>query len=111
MTALARFILKAPGAYRVSLFQPQNDEGSEFGQGMSIPPIIVNVNLDSGALSRTGQNRGRGILLDETATVCIGCEGFNPVVIAPETDGTVREAYRAENTNRFWTWLADHHAT
>ena len=87
-------------AYRVSLFQPQNDEGSEFGQGMPIPPIIVNVKLDSGAQSCTGPNCGPGIIPEETATVCIGCEGFNPVVIAPDTDGTVREAYHAENIDR-----------
>lgn len=41
-----------------------------------------------------------GIISEETATVCIGCEGFNPVVIAPDTDGTVREAYHAENIDR-----------
>lgn len=92
--------LRPPGAYRVSLFQPQNDEGSEFGQGMPIPPIIVNVKLESGAPSCIGPNCGPGIIPKETATVCIGCEGFNPVVIAPDTDGTVREAYHAENIDR-----------
>ena len=28
------------------------------------------------------------------------CEGFNPVVITPETGGTVREVYNAENIDR-----------
>jgi len=33
-------------------------------------------------------------------TVCIGCEGFNPIEIVPASDGAVREAYRAEDIDR-----------
>ena len=77
---------------------------------MPITPIIVNVKLESDAPSCIGPNCCPGIVPEDTAIVCIGCEGFNPVVIAPETDGTVREAYHAENIDRLYIWLADHRA-
>ena len=87
-------------AYRVPLFKPRKEEGKEFGEGIPVPPVIVTVKLDSGEPSCVGVTCGPGVVPDEVATVCIGCEGFNPVVIAPESDSTVREAYRAENIDR-----------
>ena len=87
-------------AYRVPLFRPQNDEGKEFGEGVPIPPIIVTVKLNSGEPSCVGPDCGPGVIPNEIVTVCIGCEGFDPVEISPATDGAVREAYRAENIDR-----------
>lgn len=87
-------------AYRVPLFRPREDQGTEFGEGVPIPPIIVTVKLDSGEPSCTGPDCGPGVIPNEVVTVCIGCEGFDPVEIAPISDGTVREAYRAENIDR-----------
>ena len=87
-------------AYRVPLFRPQKDEGKEFGEGVPIPPIIVTVKLNSGEPSCVGPDCGPGVIPNEIVTVCIGCEGFDPVEIAPASDGAVREAYRAENIDR-----------
>ena len=87
-------------SYRVPLFRPENDEGKEFGEGVPIPPIIVTVKLNSGEPSCTGTDCGDGDIPNEIVTVCIGCEGFNPIEIVPASDGTVREAYRAEDIDR-----------
>ncbi|MEL0259039.1 MAG: PilC/PilY family type IV pilus protein [Halieaceae bacterium] len=87
-------------SYQVPLFRPQNVEGVEFGQGVPIPPIIVTVKLDSGEPSCTGPQCGEGEIPNEIVTVCIGCEGFDPIEITPATNGAVREAYRAENIDR-----------
>ena len=70
-------------AYRVPLFRPENDEGREFGEGVPIPPIIVTVKLNSGEPSCTGPDCGPGEIPNEIVTVCIGCEGFDPVEICP----------------------------
>ena len=87
-------------SYRVPLFRPENDEGKEFGEGVPIPPIIVTVKLNSGEPSCKGTDCGEGEIPNEIVTVCIGCEGFNPIEIVPASDGTVREAYRAEDIDR-----------
>lgn len=86
--------------YRVPLFRPENDEGREFGEGVPIPPIIVTVKLNSGEPSCTGPDCGPGEIPNEIVTVCIGCEGFDPVEIVPAADSAVREAYRAEDIDR-----------
>ena len=87
-------------SYRVPLFRPENDEGKEFGEGVPIPPIIVTVKLNSGEPSCRGNDCGEGEIPNEIVTVCIGCEGFNPIEIVPASDGAVREAYRAEDIDR-----------
>ena len=87
-------------AYRVPLFRPVKDEGKEFGEGVPIPPIIVTVKLDSGEPSCEGDACGPGEIPSEIVTVCIGCEGFDPVEIIPASNNTVREAYRAEDIDR-----------
>jgi hypothetical protein len=87
-------------SYRVPLFRPENDEGKEFGEGVPIPPIIVTVKLNSGEPSCSGTDCGEGEIPNEIVTVCIGCEGFNPIEIVPASDGAVREAYRAEDIDR-----------
>jgi len=87
-------------SYRVPLFRPEKDEGKEFGEGVPIPPIIVTVKLNSGEPSCTGTDCGEGEIPNEILTVCIGCEGFNPIEIVPASDGAVREAYRAEDIDR-----------
>ncbi len=87
-------------AYRVPLFRPVKDEGKEFGEGVPIPPIIVTVKLDSGEPSCQGDACGPGEIPNEIVTVCIGCEGFDPIEIIPASNNTVREAYRAEDIDR-----------
>jgi len=87
-------------AYRVPLFRPVKDTGKEFGEGVPIPPIIVTVKLNSGEPSCEGPDCGPGEIPNEIVTVCIGCEGFDPIEIVPASNNTVREAYRAENIDR-----------
>ena len=87
-------------AYRVPLFRPVKDEGKEFGEGVPIPPIIVTVKLDSGEPSCQGDACGPGEIPNEIVTVCIGCEGFDPIEIIPASNNAVREAYRAEDIDR-----------
>ena len=87
-------------AYRVPLFRPVKDTGKEFGEGVPIPPIIVTVKLNSGEPSCEGPDCGPGEIPNEVVTVCIGCEGFDPIEIVPASNNTVREAYRAENIDR-----------
>ena len=67
---------------------------------MPIPPIIVTVKLNSGEPSCEGPDCGPGEIPNEIVTVCIGCEGFDPIEIVPASNNTVREAYRAENIDR-----------
>ncbi len=87
-------------AYGIPLFDPVDDRGTVFGQGIPIPPIIVTVDLDSGDPSCTGDGCGSGEIPDEVVTVCIGCQGFDPVEITPQTDGQLSEAFRVENVDR-----------
>lgn len=87
-------------AYRVPLFRPVKDTGKEYGEGVPIPPIIVTVKLNSGEPSCEGDDCGPGEIPNEVVTVCIGCEGFDPIEIVPASNNTVREAYRAENIDR-----------
>ena len=87
-------------AYRVPLFRPVKDTGKEYGEGVPIPPIIVTVKLNSGEPSCEGDDCGPGEIPNEVVTVCIGCEGFDPIEIVPASSNTVREAYRAENIDR-----------
>ena len=87
-------------AYRVPLFRPVKDTGKEYGEGVPIPPIIVTVKLNSGEPSCDGDDCGPGEIPNEVVTVCIGCEGFDPIEIVPASNNTVREAYRAENIDR-----------
>lgn len=87
-------------AYRVPLFRPEKDDGKEFGEGVPIPPIIVTVKLNSGEPSCVGAACGPGEITNEIVTVCIGCEGFDPVEITPVVDSTLREAYRVEDIDR-----------
>ena len=87
-------------SYQIPLFRPEAAQGREYGQGVPIPPIIVTVKLDSGEPSCQGPQCGEGEIPDEIVTVCIGCEGFDPVEIIPASNGAVREAYRAEDIDR-----------
>ena len=87
-------------SYQVPLFRPQKEEGKEFGEGVPIPPTIVTVKLNSAEPSCSVSDCGEGEIPNEIVTVCIGCEGFNPIQIVPASDGTVREAYRAEDVDR-----------
>ena len=84
----------------MSLFRPEKDDGKEFGEGVPIPPIIVTVKLNSGEPSCVGADCGQGEIPNEIVTVCIGCEGFDPVEITPVVDSTLREAYRVEDIDR-----------
>ena len=83
--------------YRIPLFAPMFDAGDDIeGGGIPIPPIIATVELDEDA-SCVGdecdeENRDSSVI-----TVCIGCEGFDPLLVEPLDDGSLREVYRAEN--------------
>ena len=87
-------------SYGIPLFDPVYDDGVVFGQGIPIPPIIETVDLDSEDASCTGDDCGPGVIPDEVVTVCIGCKGFDPVLISPQTDGKINEAFRVENVDR-----------
>jgi type IV pilus assembly protein PilY1 len=87
-------------AYGIPLFDPVDDTGAVFGQGIPIPPIIVTVDLDSGDPSCTGDGCGSGETPDEVVTVCIGCRGFEPVEITPQINGQLSEAFKVENVDR-----------
>ena len=87
-------------SYGIPLFDPVYDDGTIFGQGIPIPPIIVTVDLDSGDASCTGDDCGPGEIPDEVVTICIGCQGFDPLEINPQTDGQINEAFRVENVDR-----------
>ena len=87
--------------YAVPLFQPSYDSGRDIdAPGLPIPPIIATVLLDPEA-SRGGDECEVSATEDcadeNTVTVCIGCEGFNPLEVLPDPDASIREAYRAEN--------------
>ena len=86
-------------SYTVNLFKPEPTEGKEFGEGVPIPPIIVEVDLNSAPPSCVGEC-GPGVLPDETVRVCIGCEGFNPIPVDADVDAPVGEAYTAEDIDR-----------
>ena len=83
-------------AYRIPLFAPEYDDGEEYGQGIPIPPIIVTVDLDSNEPSCTS-DCGEGEITEDVVTVCIGCEGFDPIEIEPVISDGMTEAFRVEN--------------
>ena len=87
-------------AYQIPLFSPRKPEGKTFGQGIPIPPVIATVRLNTGGAACSGSYCGEGEAPNEIVTVCIGCEGFNPVEIAPDVSDAVREAYQAEDIDR-----------
>lgn len=86
--------------YPVNLFRPEFTEGEESGQGVPIPPIIVEVKLDSAPPPCIGEC-GPGTLPPKTVRVCIGCKGFDPLKVGADVDAPVGEAYTAEDIDRF----------
>ena len=87
-------------SYRVDLFSPQGLQEDEIdGGGIPIPPIVATVE-DIPIVSCVGDTCS--LTLDDPVdkTVCIGCEGFDPVDVTPTTSGMVSEAYRVENIDK-----------
>jgi len=82
------------------LFTGKLRKKSEFGSGMPIPPIIFTVKLDSSSPSCEGDGCGPGEVADEVLTLCIGCEGFDPLELWPNPDDSVREDFQAEDIDR-----------
>ena len=87
-------------AYALDLFTGKLRKKSEFGSGMPIPPIIFTVKLDSSSPSCEGDGCGPGEVADEVLTLCIGCEGFEPLELWPNPDDSVREDFQAEDIDR-----------
>ena len=85
-------------AYSIPLFRPElsADDGNVFGVGIPIPPIIVTVDLSSGN-SACPNGCGEGEITDDVVTICIGCQGFDPVIINVQADPIKTEVYRVEN--------------
>jgi type IV pilus assembly protein PilY1 len=86
-------------AYRVPLFAPRAVEGTAFGEGIPIPPIIVTVRL-SDADETCEENCGPGRITDDVVSVIIGLEGFEVLDITPSPLSKVREAFRVENVDK-----------
>ncbi|MDB4299615.1 PilC/PilY family type IV pilus protein [bacterium] len=87
-------------AYSIPLFTPEvsDDDGVDFGQGIPIPPIIVTVDLSSGDVTCPNVDGcGEGEITADIVTICIGCEGFDPIIVEPVLDATRKESFRVEN--------------
>ena len=70
----------------------------DFGQGIPIPPIIVTVDLASGDVTCPNVDGcGEGEITADIVTICIGCEGFDPIIVEPILDATRKESFRVEN--------------
>ena len=83
--------------YEVNLFRPERTEGEESGQGVPIPPVIVEVRLDS-ASPCVGEC-GPGIQEAKTERILI--PGLNdPKLLGASPDTPVGEAYIAEDIDR-----------
>ncbi|MBT8768994.1 pilus assembly protein [Metapseudomonas boanensis] len=78
--------------YRVNLFNPRSCDVERTtdiaGGGMPIPPIITTVPVTD--------EKGN----EQTVTVCIGCEGLDPIPIEPETDQTRRRIFWNSDVDR-----------
>ena len=87
-------------SYRVNLFAPDGFQEDEIdGGGIPIPPIVATVE-DIPIVSCSGDSCSASEDEPVEKTVCIGCEGFDPIDVTPTASGTVREAYRVENIDR-----------
>lgn len=54
------------------------------------------MDLDSNESSCTS-HCGGGEITEDVVTVCIGCEGFDPIEIEPVISDGMTEAFRVEN--------------
>ncbi|MFO7550783.1 MAG: PilC/PilY family type IV pilus protein [Haliea sp.] len=85
--------------YGVSLFNPALTDGVEIaGGGMPIPPVIATVRP---LIPPPSDCVGDACSPTEGApiTICIGCEGFNPVEIEPEAPPTRMRVYWTEEVD------------
>jgi hypothetical protein len=74
--------------YSLPLFIPDPTDVQDtfiVGGGIPIPPVIATVLIE-------GPNGE-----PDPRTVCIGCQGFDPIEIEPQVDSTMREAYMSES--------------
>ncbi len=94
--------------YSANLFRPAYTTGVEIaGGGIPIPPVIATVKIPQGCTGdscaavapTTDPCAGAGTGC-EVRTVCIGCEGFNPIDIVPDAPPARQRVYYTEDTDR-----------
>lgn len=84
--------------YSINLFTPEADTGAVIdGGGIPIPPIIATVDLDATTATCTGDDCGPGVIDESVVTVCIGCQGFEPIEVTPSPAVGIVPTYRVED--------------
>jgi type IV pilus assembly protein PilY1 len=93
--------------YALSLFAPEYTEGNRIpGDNPPIPPVIATVKVPPGLPDCDGNEcpeppedpcAGGDC---EVVTICIGCEGFEPVEIIPDAPPIRRRVYFSEDIDR-----------
>jgi type IV pilus assembly protein PilY1 len=93
--------------YAVSLFAPEYTEGNQIpGDNPPIPPVIATVRVPPGLPDCDGPDCPQppedpcASGSCEVVTVCIGCEGFEPVQILPEAPPVRRLLFFTEDIDR-----------
>ena len=94
-------------SYAIDWLNPEPDVGTEIaGGGLPIPPIIATVKIPPGCIE---DNCTEPPAEDpcaaadnecEVRTICIGCDGFEPIPIDPLVDPTLQRVYRIEDMDR-----------
>ncbi len=84
--------------YSINLFTPAASTGAVIdGGGIPIPPIIATVDLDATTATCTGDDCGTGVIDESVVTVCIGCQGFEPIEVTPQPAVGIVPTYRVED--------------
>ena len=93
--------------YAISLFAPEYTEGNRIpGDNPPIPPVIATVKVPEGLPDCDGADCPPPPVDPcasgncEVVTICIGCEGFEPVQIIPEAPPIRRLVYFSEDIDR-----------
>jgi type IV pilus assembly protein PilY1 len=94
-------------SYEMNLFEPEFTAGVVIDSpGLPIPPVLVTVTIHEGKLACDGEDCGE--VSDDcsvpgacrTVTLCIGCNGFEPVEVVPNAPPIRQRVYFTEDIDR-----------